>query len=41
MAELQQKHNIRPRNRNITIASLKTILSRGETDEATPKVAEK
>jgi hypothetical protein len=41
MAELQQKYNLWPRNNNITTASPKKILLRGETKEATPKDAEK
>jgi hypothetical protein len=41
MAELQQKYNLRPRNRNVTTAPPKKILPRGETDEAAPKAVEK
>ena len=41
MVELQQKYNLRPRNRNVTTTPLKKILSRGETDEAASNVVEK
>jgi hypothetical protein len=33
MVELQQKYNLRPRNRNMITAPLNIILSRGEADE--------
>jgi hypothetical protein len=41
MAELHQKYNLRPRNRNIITTPVKKILPRGETDEAASKAVEK
>ena len=41
MAEIHQKYNLRPRNRNVTATPAKKILPRGETDEAVPKFVEK
>jgi hypothetical protein len=41
MAELQQKYNLRPIIRNVTISPPKKNLPRGETDEVAPKDAER
>jgi hypothetical protein len=40
MVELQQKYNLRPRDRNITTAQPKKILSRGKDNEAAQSLAE-
>jgi hypothetical protein len=41
MVELQQKYNLRPRNRNMKNAQPKRIFSRGEADATAPKDAER
>jgi hypothetical protein len=41
IAKLHENYNLRPRNKNLPIAPTKKILPRGETDEVTPKVADK
>jgi ribonuclease HI len=41
IAELQGKYNLRPRNKSLPTVSTKKILPRSETDEVTPKVADK
>jgi hypothetical protein len=41
IAELQGKYNLRPRNKNLPNVPTKNIFPRNETDEVTPKVADK
>ena len=41
MDELNQKYNLRPRNRSLAIAQMKKILPRGEADETVSKNAKK
>ena len=41
IAELQGKYDLRERNKSFPTVSTKNILPRSETDEATPKVADK
>jgi hypothetical protein len=41
ISELQRKYNLRPRNKNLPNVSTKKSLPRNETDEVTPKVADK
>jgi len=41
IAELQGKYNLRTRNKNLPNVPTKKSLPRSETDEVTPKVADK
>jgi hypothetical protein len=41
IGELQGKYNLRPRNKSLPNVQIKKSLPRSETDEVTPKVADK